>query len=176
MTTGIQRSRAYEARESGVGGGAGSGMPGQLSRREQQTLALIAEGYSNRKAAAVLSVSVSSVGTQLRHALDKLGVERSVDYILGGTNLSNAATRLPGAERLTPAEKKVLRDLVRGLSNAQIGRWRGTSERTIANQVQSAFRKLGVRSRRQLWALAAQHLAQREARIRTATGSSPTAH
>jgi DNA-binding NarL/FixJ family response regulator len=39
-----------------------------------------------------------------------------------------------------------------GLSNREIGRRRGTSERTIANQVQSLHAKLGVRSRLELFA------------------------
>ena len=52
---------------------------------------------------------------------------------------------------LTPAEQRVL-DLVRGgLSNAQVAAARGTSVRTVANQVASLFRKLGVQSRAELF-------------------------
>lgn len=51
------------------------------------------------------------------------------------------------------AEGEVLRLLARGLSNAEIARARGRSTRTVANQVARIFRKLGVRSRLELFAL-----------------------
>jgi len=51
---------------------------------------------------------------------------------------------------LTHAELAVARKLVEGLSNAGIAAARGTSERTVANQVASLFRKLGVGSRAEL--------------------------
>lgn len=53
---------------------------------------------------------------------------------------------------LTDAERAVLRALLRGLSNEQIASQRGTSPRTIANQVAALYRKLGVRSRTALMA------------------------
>jgi DNA-binding NarL/FixJ family response regulator len=48
---------------------------------------------------------------------------------------------------LTVAEIAVLRALVRGESNASVAHERGTSVRTVANQVRRLFRKLGVSSR-----------------------------
>jgi DNA-binding CsgD family transcriptional regulator len=51
----------------------------------------------------------------------------------------------PGS--LTPAEAEIAVALVAGASNAEIARARGTSERTVANQIASIFRKLGVASR-----------------------------
>ena len=48
---------------------------------------------------------------------------------------------------LSEAERDVAIALLEGLSNAQIAASRGTSARTVANQVASLFRKLGVRSR-----------------------------
>ncbi len=59
----------------------------------------------------------------------------------------------PG-EGLTPAESDVVAHLLRGASNAEIAAARGASERTVANQVANAFRKLGVGSRLELVALA----------------------
>jgi DNA-binding CsgD family transcriptional regulator len=56
---------------------------------------------------------------------------------------------------LTPAEGEIARMLAAGFSNAEIGRCRGTSVRTIANQIASIFDKLGVRSRFALCAVAA---------------------
>jgi DNA-binding NarL/FixJ family response regulator len=51
---------------------------------------------------------------------------------------------------LTTAEWEVARLAARGMSNLEIARDRATSPRTIANQLASAFRKLGVQSRSEL--------------------------
>jgi DNA-binding CsgD family transcriptional regulator len=51
---------------------------------------------------------------------------------------------------LTEAEHQVAKDILDGLSNPQIALRRGTVPRTVAKQVASIFRKLGVGSRRQL--------------------------
>ncbi len=51
---------------------------------------------------------------------------------------------------LTRAEREVLVLLVGGASNPEIAAARGTSPRTVANQVSFVFRKLGVRSRAEL--------------------------
>lgn len=60
---------------------------------------------------------------------------------------------LRGAEApvpLTHAERDVVRRVLRGASNAQVARERGRSPRTVANQLASAFVKLGVGSRTEL--------------------------
>jgi DNA-binding NarL/FixJ family response regulator len=49
-----------------------------------------------------------------------------------------------------PAEREVALGVLRGRSNAEIARARGTSPRTIAKQVASLFRRLGVGSRAEL--------------------------
>ncbi len=53
-------------------------------------------------------------------------------------------------ERLGKAERAVAALVLRGLGNEAIARVRGTSVRTVANQLASLFRKLGVSSRVQL--------------------------
>ncbi len=55
-------------------------------------------------------------------------------------------------DSLTNAERDVVDMLLRGHSNAEIGEHRGTSVRTVANQVAAVFRKLGVTSRAALMA------------------------
>jgi DNA-binding NarL/FixJ family response regulator len=55
-----------------------------------------------------------------------------------------------GAEALTAAESEIVVALLAGKSNRDIARARGTSQRTIANQVANVLRKLGVRSRIEL--------------------------
>lgn len=53
----------------------------------------------------------------------------------------------PAAKALSDAERIVLQLVVAGKSNAAIAQARGTSVRTVANQVASLLRKLGARSR-----------------------------
>jgi DNA-binding CsgD family transcriptional regulator len=57
--------------------------------------------------------------------------------------------------RLTAGEREVAALAATGLSNAGIARCRGTSERTVANQMASILRKLRVGSRYELAALLA---------------------
>jgi DNA-binding NarL/FixJ family response regulator len=59
-----------------------------------------------------------------------------------------AATALP--RTLSSAERAVAEAVLRGCSYAEIARERGSSPRTVANQLACAFRKLGVRSRAEL--------------------------
>jgi len=51
---------------------------------------------------------------------------------------------------LSPAESRVAVLVALGRSNAEIAKMRGASVRTVANQVASLFRKLGVHSRLEL--------------------------
>ncbi len=54
-----------------------------------------------------------------------------------------------------PAQREVLDLILQGLTNAEIARRRRRSERTVAHQVDSLYRRLGVGSRAELVALAA---------------------
>lgn len=60
--------------------------------------------------------------------------------------------RASALSELTEAESEVLELVLQGLSNRAIAERRGTSRRTVANQIQSSFRKLGVSSRAELMA------------------------
>lgn len=53
-------------------------------------------------------------------------------------------------DTLTEAERAVATMVIDGLSNAEIATRRGTSVRTVANQLQSLYRKLNVSSRLEL--------------------------
>jgi DNA-binding CsgD family transcriptional regulator len=59
-----------------------------------------------------------------------------------------------GAPRLTRAEQAILSLVLRGQGNSAIAAARGTSPRTIANQLAAIYQKLGVSSRRELGAYA----------------------
>ncbi|MEZ4438265.1 MAG: helix-turn-helix transcriptional regulator [Polyangiaceae bacterium] len=56
-------------------------------------------------------------------------------------------------EQLTDAEWAVAEALARGASNEQIADERGVRYRTVANQLQAIYRKLGVQSRHELLSL-----------------------
>jgi eukaryotic-like serine/threonine-protein kinase len=55
-----------------------------------------------------------------------------------------------GPDGISNAEREIVRLLRSGLSNAEIARIRGTSVRTVANQVSALMRKLGAGSRLEL--------------------------
>jgi DNA-binding CsgD family transcriptional regulator len=58
---------------------------------------------------------------------------------------------LPGPPlELSAAERAVVTAALAGKTNGEIGRERRTSARTIANQLASAYRKIGVQSRGEL--------------------------
>ena len=56
----------------------------------------------------------------------------------------------PELLKLTDAEREVVALVIEGLSNAQVATRRKTAARTVANQLQSIFRKLGLASRAEL--------------------------
>ena len=63
-------------------------------------------------------------------------------------SMPSHATERP--EALTDAEWQVARMAASGKPNREIAQLRGTSVRTVANQLASTFRKLGVASRTDL--------------------------
>lgn len=73
-------------------------------------------------------------------------------FRLGGVvyAVKSVAVSKTDLSKLTAAEREVMELIVSGLSNAEVARKRGTAVRTVANQLQSLFRKLGVNSRAEL--------------------------
>jgi DNA-binding CsgD family transcriptional regulator len=53
--------------------------------------------------------------------------------------------------RISTRERQVLSHLLRGMSNREISRELGISEKTVKNHLWKAYRKIGVRSRTQLF-------------------------
>jgi DNA-binding NarL/FixJ family response regulator len=62
----------------------------------------------------------------------------------------SAPVQVHRPETLSPAQLEVAQAVARGASNAAIARARGTSVRTVSNQVSAIFARLGVTSRQQL--------------------------
>jgi DNA-binding NarL/FixJ family response regulator len=83
---------------------------------------------------------------------------RAAQFSLGSEHYAVFSFDLPAEQpptffaRLTPSERAVATLCLQGLSSAQIARKREVSERTVANQLAALYRKLGVRSRRELLA------------------------
>lgn len=138
----------------------------QLSPKERAVCQLAAEGYPNTSIAYALGSKPSTVGNQLSRALQKLRLAKRSDLVRtwgllarGDTQVSplpevdDALVVARGAQasrplpQLTPAEREIATLLAEGWSNSDIARHRGVSPRTVANQVQRIFDKLGVSSR-----------------------------
>jgi DNA-binding NarL/FixJ family response regulator len=76
---------------------------------------------------------------------ERLSIDGNELFLLGTPALTEC---LP--DDLTKAEKDVAALVLEGLSNREIAKARGTSVRTIANQVAAIFRKLKVTARVEL--------------------------
>ena len=72
------------------------------------------------------------------------------------------ATSSPTIDVLTSAERDVVAMVIDGLPNEAIAAKRGTRIRTVANQLQSIYRKLGVGSRLELTVWARAHRVDQE--------------
>jgi DNA-binding CsgD family transcriptional regulator len=143
--------------------------PRGLTPRERQVAEFVGLGRATKEISYILGVSVSAVNACTAHAQEKLGLrsltELAAFFAQGGLRCKLAEvavageTLLVGAyplvnERrvasLTVAEREIVVQLISGSTNSDIARRRGSSERTVANQLQSIFRKLGARSRAEL--------------------------
>lgn len=136
-----------------------------LRPRESAAVRLASEGNAPKEIAYALGISASNARALLATGLRKLGLRRRaelhrLDFDAGSLHelpvpgvrvaaLPMRPARVPAPVRgsLTPAERAVCELLQRGATNREIARARGTSERTVAHQVETILRKLGVRSR-----------------------------
>ena len=143
--------------------------PRGLSLRERQVAEFAGLGRSAKEIAYLLGVSAASADNSLRRAEEKLGLGSRVELaaffsphglrarlaqvaVADDTLLIGAAPELDEAKLgfLTGSERSILAMLIAGSTNDDIALRRRTSARTIANQVQSIFRKYGARSRTEL--------------------------
>lgn len=138
-----------------------------LVPRERAVLDLVLGGHSGKWIALELALCESTVTRTLRTALRRIGVTdiaglvgvrnavfEPIVGLVAGVDL--AVARLsPAAARpyLSDAERAVVTGIVGGKRVAAIARERGTSPRTVSNQLASVYRKLGVCSRREALAL-----------------------
>jgi DNA-binding NarL/FixJ family response regulator len=76
-----------------------------LTPREEQVVALVAEGLSNRQVARELKLSEHTVKKYLFRVFDKLGISTRVELVLYAMNHGDPrqAEWLPGGSRILPS-------------------------------------------------------------------------
>jgi DNA-binding CsgD family transcriptional regulator len=141
-------------------------------REELAALERVLSGELNKVVAIELGVSASTLSLQCSKALRSIASETLVSRVSIVLVMAALAARgwqlpqarvdhrgetdavvsfdLPGSRlmaRLTSVEADVLRLTVEGKSHSEIAVGRGTSRRTVANQLGAIFRKLGVSGR-----------------------------
>jgi len=156
--------------------GRGSGVPIPARRRAILEAALC--GQRQKNVAMESALAPSTVALNCRIALEALGASskpsrvhpllmltayasrnaqpiavRSATFVADGRELRVISVPRPDQSlggSLPAAELSVIRALVEGASYGQIARQRGTSTRTIANQISAVFRRLRVSGRNDL--------------------------
>jgi DNA-binding NarL/FixJ family response regulator len=147
--------------------------------RRMQLLQAVLGGVRQKNIAIDLNLAASTVAMNARLALTGMGVDctpsrahpllilaaRAVDefavalaqcsFFVGRDDRELRVIGMARPEqRLAPAlpsaEREVIRCLVEGLSHAEIAGKRGTSARTVANQIGAVFRRLNVSGRNEL--------------------------
>jgi DNA-binding NarL/FixJ family response regulator len=127
----------------------------RLSASEHRVAQRLLEGASDKEIALELRLSLSTVSTLVRRTRRKLGCEPGGEILALSVGCGRTALglRLELFGRLTAAECDVASALLVGSSYADIAASRGVSERTVASQCCTVFRKCGVSGRRALAAL-----------------------
>jgi len=137
----------------------------RLTEREADVLMQARDGASNKEIGLNLNLSSSSITRLLQSATRKLNMTmadvlqfsraetiRCRELLLGRSHLAVIINDVVDDWKrvLSASERSVVSAALRGHSNIDIAAGRGRSVRTVANQLASAFEKLGVRSRREL--------------------------
>ena len=159
-TAGMRYLIAYRNPEGGVSLRA-------LQERERAVLELALAGHSGKWIAFELRLSESTVARTLRTALRRIGATDTaplvgvqhalfepLEGVVPGVDLAIARlTPATASAGLSDAERAVVTGILGGKRIAAIARERGTSPRTVSNQIASVYKKLGVSSRREVIAL-----------------------
>ncbi len=134
--------------------------PAALSLRQRQVLFYASVGWSLKQIEYALGLARGTITHHLRTALRKVGMPSRAELIRVTTEMMMKAmapaSGTPAVEDddLTAAEREIVERVVAGWSNERIAESRGVSTSTVANQLTSVYRKVGVQGRHELvrWA------------------------
>jgi DNA-binding NarL/FixJ family response regulator len=143
--------------------------PRGLTARERQVAEYVGLGCASKEIAYTLGLSEAAITNCTARTQHKLGLASRAELVAffapSGFRRKLAETSLAGEQlligshslidtrhiaNLSEAERDVVSLLIAGSTNSDIAQRRGSSERTVANQIQSIFQKLCVRSRGEL--------------------------
>jgi DNA-binding CsgD family transcriptional regulator len=139
--------------------------PRALRPREGAALRLALEGAAPKDIAYALGISASNARALLSGGLRKLGLRsradlcrwdlsrgavHRLDSTISALAIPSVGPSQGALDKLTEAERDVALLAARGQSNTEIANGRRTSERTVANQLASILRKLGIGSRAEI--------------------------
>jgi DNA-binding NarL/FixJ family response regulator len=143
--------------------------PRGLTARERQVAEYVGLGCASKEIAYTLGLSETAITNCTARAQHKLGITSRAELVAffapSGFRRKLAETSLAGEQllvgsrplidtrhiaSLSEAEQAIVSFLIAGSTNTDIAQRRGSSERTVANQIQSIFQKLSVRSRGEL--------------------------
>jgi DNA-binding NarL/FixJ family response regulator len=128
-----------------------------LSPRESLVVDQSIQGLQGKHVAYSTGLTPARISLLLASAATKLGFRSRLDLVrVASTLRSHGQLGLLGTP-ITEAEREVWRLAYGGMSNAEIAERRGTTVRTVVNQVASLFRKLGVAGRAGLVAAGGRH-------------------
>jgi DNA-binding CsgD family transcriptional regulator len=125
-----------------------------LTPRETVVVDQSIRGLASKSIAYATGLTPARISHLLASAASKLGFRDRLELVRVASTLRCHGKFSLLATPLTEAERDVWRLVHEGLSNAEIANRRGTSVRTVVNQVASLFRKVGVRGRAGLVAAA----------------------
>ena len=122
-----------------------------ITPREQAIADLARLGVAHKVIALDLQLSPSVVSHTLGRLARRMNLGTRLDLIrhLGHVE-SGSPERRDDDPRLTDAERATIQLALVGLRNSEIATRRSVAARTVANQLASAYRKLGVGSRAEL--------------------------
>jgi DNA-binding NarL/FixJ family response regulator len=122
----------------------------ELPRIFGMGLKLLPKGGNGRAARLSMSQLRSEVRRAPFSAPRGIRAERAAHRGKPAVRVSFPVPKIDWSESLTSAEKDVAGDILAGLPNGAIGKKRGSSVRTVVNQVASIFKKVGAHSRLEL--------------------------
>jgi DNA-binding NarL/FixJ family response regulator len=130
----------------------------KVTRREQQVLNLLVQGFSNKEIGGVLDISLGTVKQHLRTLFLRAGIrEGSKRVKLACYAYEDESALMTLCEGLKPMESQISILVWEGLTNREIGKIVGTSEQVIKNHLRSVFDKLGLWNRLELAMYVASH-------------------